>query len=172
MEGAGRGLTSTSSMSQTLYAVIALALAVLLTLTVTRARMGDSQQVMQQQTTVYATDAGLELLDHIRSRPFDAATRAAPADELVDRSALTAMPFASGGTYAAAGDVDDFHRMAPHTVDVAGTPFRATAAVRYVQEDQLTTASATPTYAKEVTVFVWGDAMPDTLALTQVVTYP
>ena len=160
-------------MSQTLFAILALALAVMLALTVARSRVDANQTVEGQEATVYATDAGLELLDYIRSRPFDAATAGAGPDApLADRAALTPMPFASGGTYAAAADVDDFHGMLPHGVGIGGLQFQTSAAVRYMNESQLTTASPTQTYAKEVTVYVWGDAVPDTLALSQVVTYP
>lgn len=156
-------------MSQTLLAVLALAASLLLVLTVTRARMSGSQQTQIQEAVVLATDAGLEVLDHIRSRPFDAATAAAP---VTDRSALTPEPFGTGGTFSAAQDVDDFNGMQPHLVDVGGLVLSTTAAVRYVDEGDLTTIAASPTFAKEVTVLVWGPALPDTLALTQVVTYP
>lgn len=159
-------------MSQTLLAVLALALAVMLSLSVSRARIASDQTATMEQATVYGTDAGLELLDAIRARPFDAATAAAPAEPLVPRAALTSEPFSGGGTFAAAADIDDVHAMQPHAMTVGGLDVHATAAVRYVQEEALTTASATPTYAKEVTVFVWSQAFPDTLQFSQVMTYP
>lgn len=160
-------------MSQTLFAVLALAMAILLSLSVARSRISSEQTSTSQQATVYGTDAGLELLDDIRSRPFDAATAgAAPGDPLVPRTSLTPEPFATGTAYGSAADIDDFHGMPPHPMTVGGLGVQTTAEVRYVQEDTLTTASATPTYAKEVTVFVWSEAFPDTLRLTQVVTYP
>lgn len=157
-------------MNQTLLAVLALGLTALLVLNVTRSRVRDHRAVDTEQATVYATDAGLELLDAIRSKPFDAAT--AGASGLVARSDLTPLPFASGGTHAGAQDVDDFHGMQPTPLGAGSIPMQGTVEVEYVSEADLSTPSTTPTYAKRVTVYVWGEAVPDTLSLSQVVTYP
>lgn len=160
-------------MNHTLFAVLALALALILALTSTRSRLSAQQQEAAEEATVFATDAGLELLDRIRALPFDAATAPlGPSEPLAERSALTPEPFASSGTFAAATDVDDVHHMQPHTLSVGGLDMQATASVRYVDEDALTTPSSSPSYAKEVTVLVWGEMLRDTLSFTQVISYP
>ncbi len=157
-------------MKQTLLAICGLVLTMLLAVSLQRnAVRGESSKVSTEIETL-AGHAALDVLAHIAAQPFDANTAAGAVSTPADLTPASAFP--TGLAFAAAADVDDFHRMA--TLDRTAGPdsltFQVDAEVAYVTETAQ--PSAAPTYQKAVTVTVRHAHLGHPVVLRRVVSWP
>ena len=156
-------------MHQTLLALGALVLTMFFALSTQESAIHVEQAKTRSEIETLAGQAALNVLAHVAAQPFDAATVAGPVASAAELTPAAAFP--TGRAYAAAADVDDFHRMATYTYVTADSLlFDVDAEVAYV--DETTAPSATPTFQKEVTVTVGHQLLRQPLSVSRVVTWP
>jgi hypothetical protein len=158
-------------MYQTLLAFIALMVVMLLTINQQRALMQLNAGRSDQEVQSLAVSAGQDVLDFIGAKPFDAATI---LGTVTDASELTASPFASGGDYETAQDIDDFHQIDPYTYvsEVEDISYTLNIEVHYVEDDDPSTQSSVQTFSKEVVITLSNPDMLNDIQLSRVYTYP
>ena len=128
-------------------------------------------QMVNSEVMHLATSAGLDILNTISAKEFDAHT----AGGLVtDPLSLTALPFTTGGTFESANDIDDYHGIQAYTytTDLGNIDFDVDIIVRYVEDDDMTQTATTQTFAKEVVVTLQHDHLFSPIELSEVFTYP
>ncbi len=154
-------------MTETLYAFMALAVAAFFAMSQMRASAEGEREIASIELELLAHAVGSETMQFLSKMPYDART----ADRTVNpqNQVLTALTpvsgFGSGADCTIPGtcqDLDDFNAMKPDTVffqvgtddvgDPTGFDFEVTASVQYIDEDG--TVSTTPTWTKEVTLWI------------------
>ncbi len=152
---------------QTLIAIGALAIAITFALSTQRAEIKTDKQKVMAEMQILAGQVATNVLAHIAVQEFDANTGGGAVD---DPAELTSAPFSTGKDFATqCDDVDDFHEMRTHRVNVgSGLDFDVDARVRYVNPDA--TPSTTNTFQKEVIVTVRD--VPRTLGGEQIYILP
>lgn len=152
-------------------ATLALAVATLLSVNIQQSTVSARLTTVHAEYEMLAGTIALDVLDHIGSQAFDAATIGAT---ITDTNDLTAVPFSVGKQYAAADDIDDFHKMQTYTYDTAYTDlsFEVDVEVTYVSEADPSQVSLTQTFAKAVTVTINHDYLHSAVEMSQVFTYP
>lgn len=158
-------------MSQTIMATLALAVATLLSVTIQKSTVSARLSTVHAEFEMLAGTVALDVLDHINSQAFDAATH---GTTVTDPSSLTALPFTEGKQYASADDIDDFHKMQTYTyaTGYSNVSFDVDVEVIYVSETDPSQASLTQTFAKAVTVTIDHDYLNTPVEMSQVFTYP
>jgi len=158
-------------MSQTLLALVALMVAMQISMVQQRSVLNARLSMVSSEMETVATGAGLDILDYIGSKAFDAATA---TQTITDPANLTSLPFATGGLYTDALDIDDFNGIQPYvySTDVDGIDFVVQIEVNYVDEGNLTESVLTPTFSKSVTVTLNQTSLEQPVQLTRVFSYP
>ena len=156
-------------MKQTMMGLLALMIAMLLSLNVQRASVSAKRHVIDMEMETIAAGIALEMLDYAGSKPFDAATAIGTVDNVNE---LTPLPFSTGGTYADADDLDDFHQIQPHTLSVFAFDFEITCAVAYVDATDPEVVATSQTFAKKIIVTVSHELLQRPVQISQVYTYP
>jgi len=158
-------------MSQTLLALVALMVAMQISMVQQRSVLNARLSMASSEMETVATGAGLDILDLIGSKPFDATTA---TQTITDPNDLTPLPFAEGGLFTDAQDIDDYNGIQPYVyaTDINGIDFVVQVDVSYVDEDNLTEVSLTPTFSKSVTVTLSQTSMEQQVQLTRVFSYP
>lgn len=158
-------------MPQTLLALVALMVAMQISLLQQRSILTARLDMVDTEYETVATGAGLDILDYIASKPFDEATDGRVVTNVAE---LTPLPFATGGTYEAAEDIDDFNGIVPfvYNTDFPNVPFTIAIEVRYVEENDLSQVATSQTFAKEVLVTLTNPYMERPVTLSRVFSYP
>ncbi|MCS7081675.1 MAG: hypothetical protein N2561_09785 [Bacteroidetes bacterium] len=174
-------------MQQTLLAFCAILIAGLWGLSQQRAILEGRLTMMRGELEGAAVEVAREVLEHIGTKPFDAAVMTSGGRDLgtaslggsVSVSAITSPtqltwpPFPTGRRFEQCQDIDDFHGIQPYTYTTPdGLRFEVQVQVRYVNPDDPTQGSSTPTFAKEATVTVTHPELRAPVRLSRVYTYP
>lgn len=174
-------------MQQSLLALVAMLVATLLTFSQMQARTQSQQQAVRTEVQQMALGVAMQAMEVVRARAFDAATVNSRPGKTVEKTELTDTPFSTGKDCKAFGgtdtcnDVDDFHDMVPATIPFSLADgefdFTVEVRVRYV-DSALSPTGGTPSYQKEVTVYVQ-DApsgrdprLPTPIEYSEVIAYP
>ena len=150
-------------MTETMLALVALMITVFFTMSQQRAIVQAEQEMASIELEVMANAVGSEMMQTIAGSEFDLATTGVDLQTVTlgDLTAVTAFGD-SLSCPAVCDDIDDFNNMQPSDAtytlgtDSLGNPiefdFEITATVAYV--DDAGVVSATPTWTKEVTLYV------------------
>ncbi|WP_456424711.1 hypothetical protein [Rhodocaloribacter sp.] len=158
-------------MSQTLLALVALLITMQISLVNQRSILNARVTMVDNELETIATGAALDILDYIGTKPFDEATATGFVSDAED---LTPLPFPTGGTYEEAEDIDDFNGIQTYVydTDIDDISFSAEIEVRYVDEDDITQVSVTPTFSKEVVLTITHPNLEQPIVLNRVYSYP
>ncbi|WP_457651833.1 hypothetical protein [Rhodocaloribacter sp.] len=158
-------------MSQTLLALVALLITMQISLVNQRSILNARVTMVDNELETIATGAALDILDYIGTKPFDEATATGFVSDAED---LTPLPFPTGGTYEEAEDIDDFNGIQTYVydTDIDDVGFSAEIEVRYVDEDDITQVSVTPTFSKEVVLTITHPNLEQPVVLNRVYSYP
>ncbi len=158
-------------MSQTLLALVALLITMQISLVNQRSILNARVTMVDNEIETIATGAALDILDYIGSKPFDEATATGFVSNVDD---LTPLPFTTGGLYEQAEDIDDFNEIQPYIYvsDYEDMGFTVEIEVHYVDEDDITQVSNTPTFSKEVVLTVSHPSLEQPITLNRVYSYP
>ncbi len=153
-------------MQQTLMAFLAVMLVMLFSLNHQQARLQSNKEVVSSELEIGASAVASEVLHFIGTKPFDARTAdGSVTPPFPDVNLLTsAEHFGHGRLFDACEDIDDFNEIDPLTQffeirDGDGFDFTINITVRYIDSSGNETSS--PTWIKEVTLFVSGPATAD-----------
>lgn len=158
-------------MQQTLLAVLAIMVAAQVSLnqyeTISHARV----QMINNEVETLATSAALDMLSEIGTKPFDEATVSETVD---DEDDLEPLPFSSGGTWAGASDIDDYHEIQTYTYtsDLDEISYTVDIVVQYVDDEDVSQVANSQTFAKEVILTLQNEYMTNPVSISQVFTYP
>jgi hypothetical protein len=158
-------------MSQTLLALVALLITMQISLVNQRSILNARVTMVDNELETIATGAALDILDYIGTKPFDEATATGFVSDAED---LTPLPFPTGGAYEEAEDIDDFNGIQTYVYDTDfdDMSFSAEIEVRYVDEDDITQVSVTPTFSKEVVLTITHPNLEQPIVLNRVYSYP
>lgn len=148
-------------------AVIFLVLCGIVVLFATGAMKRSAEQERETRKTELELAGGevaLELLTRADALLFDSRTQ---TSRVLSAADLTPLPFATGGAFSRALDLDDLHANAPRTVGhtSSGLTFEVTARVEYVDDNDR--VSAVPTLAKRVVAVVRHADLPRPLEVSR-----
>ena len=139
-------------MSQNALIFLVLCAIVVLFATGAMKRSAQTEQRERREALEQAAgEIGLTVLTRADALPFDGRLQTTAVRGAAD---LTPPPFARGGAFTAARDLDDLHEMAPREVrhTTSDEPFVLTARVEYVDEQDRVASSQT--LAKRVVAVV------------------
>lgn len=151
----------TRKMAQTLYALMALALLSMVTLNMQRGTTNTQQRQIFNEVSTQVTGVASEVFDHIGRRGVyfdkyisDTRTTFPTCGRVTSPAVFTAeAAFVAAGSYATSAYIEGFDGMTDVPVDRDDIQYLVDMEVRYV--DPVTLApSATPTFAKEVTLTI------------------
>lgn len=163
--------------SQVIYSLLALTIVGILGFSVSRGLMSVGQRAYQNETLTQVSGVANEILEDIGSRAFDANTISSVPGSV---SELTAVAGFGGGCDPEVSciDIDDFDGKTLYR-EREGLDFTVDVRVEYVDQDDPTLVSSTPTFAKQVTLsittpYVYKENNPDsliTMQMSRVFTY-
>lgn len=151
-------------MTETMLALVALMITLFFTMSQQRVIVEAEQEIASIELEVLASAVGSEMMQRIAAKEFDAATEGADLQTMTLGDLTVASQFGDSldCSTSACNDVDDYNDMQPFIdyfevgKDAEGNQrsfvFSITADVKYV--DAQGNASATPTWTKEVTLYV------------------
>lgn len=148
-------------MAQTLYGLIALALVSMLTLNMHRSTTNTQQRQIFNEVVTQVTGVGAEVFDHIARENvyfdkyvFDTRSIFPTCGRTTSPDVFTPeASFVPAASYATSRYIEGFDGMTDVAVDRDDIQFLVDIDVRYVDPGTLV-PSATPTYAKEVTLTI------------------
>ena len=177
-------------MPQLIYSIAAIFVLGIAFLNINQKAHGTEERMMFSEIALETTGVGAEVLDEIGKRPFDANTVSGlviPAAALSPTAHVAvSVCDPDDPNYTGCDTIGHFHgktatrnRTRTHDGTAFAVPYEVTAIdVQYVSETPPHTVSATPTFAKEVTIdveapaIVDGNGDPFSFKMRRVYTYP
>lgn len=164
---------------QVLYGLLAMAIVAILSLTVASSSRRSEQRMAVSEVSTQASGVAIDVIEAISRMPFDAKTDTAKVavwPPVTSAAGLTAEGnFGGCASFSACESVEEFHGLTFNR-ERDGFEYVVSIAVRYVDEDDPATYSASQTFAKQVTVTVASPHLsiasaPATLQMRRVLTY-
>jgi|GEM_PF-3004225 len=169
-------------MVQTLYGILAMSMLALLTLTLNNSIHSNDREMMMNEISSHVTGMADELFDHISGLSYDSATLSdqnlVTRDVLSDEETFGTENCQPENNFSGCWVMNDLHGA---TIDhtVGGITYQMEVSLRYVEENDPTVDSSTPSFSKMVEIrisspdlYIGSSSNPLTVVLDRLYNYP